>query len=95
MTTQADAQAGTVDEASLRRLHWQCRRGMRELDELLGGFLQRGYAELAEDGRRGFDALLACPDPLLYEYFFGDTVPIDKDVADVVRRIRAAAGPAA
>jgi hypothetical protein len=28
------------------RLAWQCRRGMRELDVLLNGFLKRRYARL-------------------------------------------------
>ena len=33
-----------ANNAGYRRLAWQCRRGMRELDELLLGFLTAGYA---------------------------------------------------
>lgn len=80
-------------DAAGRRLRWQCRRGMLELDLLLLGFLDKGYEDLSPAGCNAFEALLGSPDQLLYEYLLGGTVPIDKEVADVVRRIRAAAGP--
>jgi antitoxin CptB len=71
-----------------RRLVWQCRRGMRELDELLLGFLTRGYAGLDADGRAAFAALLAYPDTVLLELLMGRMSPADKDAADIVRAIR-------
>jgi len=71
-----------------RRLAWQCRRGMRELDELLLGFLARGYAGLDADGRTAFDSLLAYPDAVLLELLMGRMAPADKDAADIVRAIR-------
>lgn len=77
----------------LARLHWQCRRGMLELDLLLMGFLERRYATLGAAERSAFRRLLGSPDPLLYDYLLGGTVPIDPELADVVRQIRAAAGP--
>lgn len=83
---------GDADAAG-RRLRWQCRRGMLELDLLLLGFLDKGYEALSPAGCDAFETLLGSPDQLLYEYLLGGTVPIDKEVADVVRRIRAAAGP--
>lgn len=73
------------------RLYWQCRRGMRELDILLQGFLDRGYADLDADGRAAFAALLDCPDALLFDYLLGGTHPSDRAIADVVARIRSAA----
>ncbi|MGD8629681.1 MAG: succinate dehydrogenase assembly factor 2 [Gammaproteobacteria bacterium] len=71
-----------------RRLAWQCRRGMRELDELLTGFLARGYAGLDADGRAAFDTLLAYPDAVLLELLMGRMTPADKDAAGIVRAIR-------
>jgi antitoxin CptB len=71
-----------------RRLAWQCRRGMRELDELLLGFLTRGYAGLDADGRVAFDTLLAYPDAVLLEFLMGRMTPADKDTAGIVRAIR-------
>ena len=71
-----------------RRLAWQCRRGMRELDELLLGFLAQGYAGLDAGGRAAFDTLLAYPDAVLLELLMGRMTPADKDAAGIVRAIR-------
>lgn len=75
------------------RLHWQCRRGMRELDILLQGFLERGYVDLDAAGRVAFAALLDCPDALLFDYLLGKSHPSDRALADVVARVRNAAAP--
>ena len=75
------------------RIQWQCRRGMLELDLALEGFLQRDYENLTAEQQRTFHQLLECPDQLLFDYLFGATHPIDKDVADVIERIRHAAAP--
>jgi len=73
------------------RLHWQCRRGMLELDDMLQGFLEHGFDELAKNERDQFENLLTCHDNLLLEYLMGRTVPADPDTAHVVNKIRAAA----
>ena len=73
------------------RLHWQCRRGMRELDLLLEDFLRGRYADLDEPERRAFRRLLECPDALLLEYLLGRQPPSDREVARVVEYIRAPA----
>ena len=72
----------------INRLRWQCRRGMRELDLLLLQFLDNGYAELDANAVLVFNRLLDCPDALLLEWLLGRQRPSDKDVADVVQRIR-------
>ncbi len=51
------------------RLRWACRRGMLELDILLGDFVDSGYAALSESDKRLFQALLDYPDQELYEFF--------------------------
>lgn len=75
------------------RLAWQCRRGMRELDELLNGFLKRRYAMLGEAELESFAKLLEYPDSVLLEWLLGRMVPADTDVADIVQDIRNAAAP--
>jgi len=75
-------------DSGYRRLAWQCRRGMRELDELLSAFLAQGYARLDAGGQATFDALLAYPDAVLLELLMGRMAPADKDTADIVRAIR-------
>jgi antitoxin CptB len=70
------------------RLGWQCRRGMRELDELLMRFLVRRYSSLDAGDRKTFELLLDYPDAVLLELLMGRMMPADKDVADIVHEIR-------
>jgi len=72
----------------INRLRWQCRRGMRELDILLLQFLDDGYADLDVSAAQAFNRLLDCPDALLLEWLLGRQLPSDKEVANVVQRIR-------
>ena len=83
--------AATLPASMARnRLAWQCRRGMRELDELLYGFLDNRYAVLAPAQQAAFTALLEYPDAVLLELLMGRMRPADKDVADIVQEIRSA-----
>lgn len=74
--------------AERNRLAWQCRRGMRELDELLNSFLVKRYSTLNESGQRLFNSLLEYPDSVLLELLMGRMLPADRDVANIVREIR-------
>lgn len=80
-----------LTDTDIARLKWQCRRGMLELDELLLGFMQQGFAALTALQQQRFVEMLNYPDQLLFDYFFGDATPIDKEVADVITRIQQAA----
>ena len=82
-----------MPDGKFSRVYWQCRRGMLELDILLLGFMEKDYKGLSEDRKQVFDELLACPDQLLLEYLMGRVIPIDTEIADVVKQIRDAAGP--
>lgn len=53
-----------IDSAQ-RRLRWQCRRGLLELDWLLERFLDRDYPTLSAAERQAFEQLLSYPDPQL------------------------------
>jgi antitoxin CptB len=64
---------------------------MRELDLLLQGFLECGYADLDESARAAFATLLDYPDALLFDYLLGKSHPSDRAIADVINRIRSAA----
>jgi antitoxin CptB len=75
------------------RLRWQCRRGMRELDEILGLYLDTAYAGLAESDRACFSRLLEYPDTLLLEVLMGRMIPTDTDVAQLVHNIRNSVAP--
>ncbi|HTT07791.1 MAG TPA: succinate dehydrogenase assembly factor 2 [Gammaproteobacteria bacterium] len=63
-----------IDDKSVR---WRCRRGMKELDVLLGRFLERGYAQLDERERGVFVRLLDQKDPDLMDWLTGRDRPAD------------------
>jgi antitoxin CptB len=75
------------------RLRWQCRRGMLELDTLLGDFMDDHYSGLDEQQKAVFKEVLELPDQILFDYFFGNGKSIDKDVNNVIERIRCAITP--
>ena len=47
------------------RLRWQCRRGMRELDELLVSYLNKYFMQSTDDEKEAFEELLQLSDPEL------------------------------
>jgi len=75
---------------SAERLRWQCRRGMLELDLLLQGFLDAGYADLTEQQQKQFVRMLDFEDQLLLDWLMGYVVPSDGGYLELVRKIRLA-----
>ncbi len=45
-------------EASRSRLRWRCRRGVKEMDLLLQGFIERHYDRLSDNQKLSFDDML-------------------------------------
>jgi antitoxin CptB len=74
--------------AQLGRLRWRARRGTRELDQLLGGWLDAHFAHADADVLADFDALLDTPDPQLWDWLIGHAAP-DTRYAAIVDEIRA------
>jgi len=87
------AQTDLTPDQELARLRWQCRRGMLELDAMLASFLDKCFSQLTDEEKAAFYTLLNYPDQFLLEYLMGRSVPLDKDVAHVAKKIQAAAGP--
>jgi len=70
-----------------RRLRWLCRRGMKELDIVLGGYLDTCYPNASADEKAAFEALLQLEDPLIWSWLVGaEPLPEGKQ-GDVVRRL--------
>jgi antitoxin CptB len=82
-----DAQRASETELEIRRLRWQCRRGMLELDHLLDRFLDLGYAQLSPARRLSFVRLLAEQDQRLSDWFMSRAAPPDPELRDLVRHI--------
>jgi antitoxin CptB len=78
------------EDREVRRLRWQCRRGMLELDLLLNRFLDLGFSDLSPAERAAFTRLLAYQDQILYDWLMGHAVAADPKIRDLVVRIRAA-----
>ena len=78
-----------MQDPDIKRLRWRCRRGMRELDQLLERWLDREYAAVSEVERGVFRQLLDCEDDKLWRWFLGHESPDDVEIAALVDRIRA------
>lgn len=77
------------DEATqLRRIRWRCRRGMRELDQLFGRYLDRQWAQASEPQRGVFLRLLDCEDDKLWRWFMGYEQCPDAELAALIQQIR-------
>lgn len=56
---------------NLERIRWRCRRGLMELDIVLGRFIEAHYERLDETEKQAFEALLDVPDNLLWDMIAG------------------------
>lgn len=73
------------------KLQWRCRRGMKELDMLLLGYLQHAFDTASEEERRAFAELLELQDPQLMAYVVGRETPTDQTLATLISKLRASA----
>jgi len=66
------------------RIHWRCRRGMKELDVLLVRWIETAWADAGENRRLAFEWLLEQPDPDLADWLIGGSRPPDADQAALI-----------
>lgn len=71
------------------RLVWLSRRGIKELDLVLQGFLQDGYADATAAEQQAFAVLLGYQDPDILDRIFHGVEDDDPAIAALVRRLRA------
>lgn len=76
------------DEAELRKLRWRCRRGMRELDQLLERWLEREWRQSPTARRAVFLRILDSEDDRLWRWFLGHEQSPDARLDALVQRIR-------
>jgi antitoxin CptB len=77
----------------LKRLRWQCRRGMREMDMLLERWLDRHYVPASAAVRADFAALLSTEDDLLWDWLMGKGAPSNAAQAQLIAAIRDSFSP--
>ncbi len=73
---------------NLPKLQWACRRGMLELDVLLGNFLKEAYPSLSLEDKKIFVELLSCADTDLFDWLLGYASPTDERLARITEAIR-------
>ena len=76
------------DAAELRRLRWRCRRGMRELDQLLTRWLDREWTVASDSRREVFLRLLDSEDDRLWRWFLGHETAPDAALDSLIQYIR-------
>ena len=71
-----------------RKLQWQCRRGMLEIDVMLQPFLEQQFLNLSETDQQIFERLLTENDQDLFDWLLGKDSPQDTELATMVGKIR-------
>ena len=65
-------ESSVLNSEAERRLRWRCRRGLLELDIVLGRFIENRYPQLNEQQRIVFDELLDMADNDLWSLVTGN-----------------------
>jgi antitoxin CptB len=79
-----------LDPASLERVRWRCRRGLLELDIVLGRFVLQRYAAMDNEQRVVFDGLLDLPDTELWDLITDKKEPAHEHQREVLEWLKEA-----
>lgn len=72
-----------------RRLRWQCRRGLKELDVIFAPFMEEHYCDASPTEQAIFQRLLAEEDVDLLAWFMQYTQPDDAEYRQLIAAILA------
>lgn len=75
-------------EEEYKRILWQSRRGMLELDLLLMPFCENQYPHLSEHKQSNYQALLTYEDNKLYAWLMGFAVPEEPALLEIIEDVR-------
>lgn len=78
-----------MSAAEQARLRWRCRRGTRELDAVIGWWLDHRYGSAPRELQLAFGEMLEQSDPELWDWVMGRAQPGRTDWADIIAQIRA------
>ncbi len=67
-----------------RRLTWQCRRGIKEVEVLLGPFFEKYFDTLSSADQDSFEAFLKEQDADIFEWFTMRVKPANSQTAAMV-----------
>lgn len=74
---------------NLKKLHWKCRRGMKEMDILFEHYLYEHYQKTDEVHQQAFEAMCDMQDPTIADYLFERSQPEQVAVQDIIIIMRA------
>ena len=77
-----------MDITNKSRIHWACRRGMRELDISIMPFFQYEYDSLTDEDKHVFVRLLKSDDPDLFNWLMNHGEPADPELKRMVLLIQ-------
>lgn len=78
----------SAETTALKQLRWRCRRGTRELDQLVGWWLDERHAGASAERQSAFAALLEAQDPDIWDWVMGRGRPVDTEQAAIINAIR-------
>ena len=70
------------------KVRWRCNRGMLELDLLLIPFAENDFMKLNPKDKNTFIELLTYEDPTLFNWLMGRDVAEDKELNEMVIKIK-------
>ncbi len=73
---------------TLAKLRWQCRRGTKELDALLQGYLTTEYMKAYDEEKSRFALLLKWEDDELLDVLLGGKEPVEAGFNSLIVKIR-------
>ena len=82
-----------ISDVEYRRLIWHSRRGMLELDVLVGPFTEHHFKSLSETDQAHYVRLIAAEDADLWAWLQGTLTPPDADLQRMVDLVNLKCGP--
>ena len=76
-----------IVDKELDRMRWATRRGMLELDLVLGPFVEGRYMDLNSADKALFQRLMLCEDQDLFAWFIRRQQPEDGELIAIVKQI--------
>lgn len=76
-----------LNDKEFHRVRWHSRRGMLELDLVLGPFVDKHLRDLDEEDQRRYVYLLTSEDQDLFRWFLSAEKPEDEEKAKIVALI--------
>lgn len=76
-----------LDDKEFHRVRWHSRRGMLELDLVLGPFVENHLRQMSDEDQQRYIYLLTSEDQDLFRWFLSAEKPEDPEKAKIVETI--------